>query len=151
MTTKRNPSDLNSPCRELSNDGLVIIVALLVCWQIDFCRLVLDIQSSCRVHSCSSTFFVAFASIATFVPFGSICEPFVPFVPFVSRFVPQVSMMQVDDTSHRQSGILRHIKTSGQNRYLGLSIYFRLVSQNLFLPNFVSQPNPAMSLFPIQQ
>ena len=30
------PEDLNSPRRELSNGGLGIVVALLVCWQIDF-------------------------------------------------------------------------------------------------------------------
>ena len=34
--------------RELSNDGLRIVVALLVRWQIIFCRLVLDVQSSFR-------------------------------------------------------------------------------------------------------
>ena len=34
--TKIVPEDLNSPRRELSNGGLEIVVALLVCWQIDF-------------------------------------------------------------------------------------------------------------------
>ena len=35
--TEIDPTDLNSPCRELSNGGLGIVVALLVFWQIIFC------------------------------------------------------------------------------------------------------------------
>ena len=31
-----NPEDLGSPRREISNGGLVIVVALLVCWHINF-------------------------------------------------------------------------------------------------------------------
>ena len=50
------PADLNSPRQELSNGGLGIVVALLVCWQIDFCRIILEVQSSCicqcRVRCC---------------------------------------------------------------------------------------------------
>ena len=34
--TKIVTADLNAPYRELSNGGLRIAVALLVCWQIDF-------------------------------------------------------------------------------------------------------------------
>ena len=34
--TKIDPADLNSPCRDISNGGLGIVVALLVRWQIDF-------------------------------------------------------------------------------------------------------------------
>ena len=34
--TKIDPEDPNSPCRELSNGGLKSVVALLVCWQIDY-------------------------------------------------------------------------------------------------------------------
>ena len=30
-----DPKDLNYPCREFSNSGLGIVVAFLVCWQID--------------------------------------------------------------------------------------------------------------------
>ena len=33
---KIDPADLNSSRQELSNGGLGIVVALLVCWQIDF-------------------------------------------------------------------------------------------------------------------
>ena len=42
------PADLNSPRQELSNGGLGIVVALLVCWQLDFCRIILEVQSSCN-------------------------------------------------------------------------------------------------------
>ena len=45
--TKINPADLNSPRQDLSNGGLGIVAALLVLWQIDFCRLILDVQSRC--------------------------------------------------------------------------------------------------------
>ena len=47
------PVDLDSPRRELVIRGLGFIVAPLVRWQIDFfCRLVLDVQSSCnRIHN----------------------------------------------------------------------------------------------------
>ena len=34
--TKMYQADLDSSCRDLSNGGLRIVVALLVCWQIDF-------------------------------------------------------------------------------------------------------------------
>ena len=34
--TKIYLADLDSPRRELSNGGLKSVVALLVCWQIDF-------------------------------------------------------------------------------------------------------------------
>ena len=37
--TKLDQADLNSPCRELSNGGLKIFVALLVRWQINICLL----------------------------------------------------------------------------------------------------------------
>ena len=47
--TKIDPADLDSPCQELSNGGLKSVATLLVCWQIIFCRLVLDVQSSCNV------------------------------------------------------------------------------------------------------
>ena len=40
------PADLDSPRRELSNGGLKSVVTLLVRWYF-FCRLVLDVQSSC--------------------------------------------------------------------------------------------------------
>ena len=33
--TKIDRADLDSPCQEFSNGGIVIVVALLVCWQID--------------------------------------------------------------------------------------------------------------------
>ena len=33
---KLDQADLDSPRRELSNGGLEIVVALLVCWQINF-------------------------------------------------------------------------------------------------------------------
>ena len=46
--TKLNLADLNSPRQELSNAGLRIVVALLVRWQINFCRLVLGVQSNWR-------------------------------------------------------------------------------------------------------
>ena len=46
--TKIYFADLNSPCRELFNGGLGIVVALLVLWKIDFCPLILDVQSSCN-------------------------------------------------------------------------------------------------------
>ena len=36
---KPDKADLDSPHRELSNGGLEIVVALLVCWQIIFCHL----------------------------------------------------------------------------------------------------------------
>ena len=32
-----NPEYLDSPCQELSNNGLGIVATLLVCWGIDFC------------------------------------------------------------------------------------------------------------------
>ena len=38
---------MDSPRQELSNGGLESVVTLLVRWQIVFCRLVLDVQSSC--------------------------------------------------------------------------------------------------------
>ena len=47
--TKRNPNDLNSPHCELFNGVLGIVLALLVCWQMFFCRLVLGVQSSCSL------------------------------------------------------------------------------------------------------
>ena len=47
--TKINPADLDSPCREFSNGGLGIVVALLVFWQIDVLSLVLGVQSSCML------------------------------------------------------------------------------------------------------
>ena len=34
--TKIDPADLNSPCRELSNGGLGIVVTLSARWEIDF-------------------------------------------------------------------------------------------------------------------
>ena len=34
--TKIYQTDLNSPCRELSNGGLIIVRTLLVYWEIDF-------------------------------------------------------------------------------------------------------------------
>ena len=39
--------DLSFSRRELSNGGLKIVVALLLCWQIVFCHLILGVQSSC--------------------------------------------------------------------------------------------------------
>ena len=48
---KLDQADLDSPCRELSNSDLGIVVALVVRWQIIFCRLVLGVQSSCRTSS----------------------------------------------------------------------------------------------------
>ena len=36
MITEKDQSDPNPPRRELSNGGLEINAALLVCWQIDF-------------------------------------------------------------------------------------------------------------------
>ena len=36
MITENNPEDLDSPRQDLSNGGLGIVVALLVCWQFDF-------------------------------------------------------------------------------------------------------------------
>ena len=38
---------MNSPCRELSNGGLESGVTLLVRWEIIFCQLAFDVQSSC--------------------------------------------------------------------------------------------------------
>ena len=46
--TKIYPADLDSPRRELSNGGLESVAILLARWQINFCRLVLDVQSSCN-------------------------------------------------------------------------------------------------------
>ena len=40
--------DLDSRYREFSNGGLGIVVALLVCWQIDFCVHLAGRQSSCN-------------------------------------------------------------------------------------------------------
>ena len=34
--TKMDPADLNSPCQEPSNGDFGIVVALTVCWQINF-------------------------------------------------------------------------------------------------------------------
>ena len=45
--TKIDQTGLDSPRREFSNGGLGIVVALTVLGGIDFCRLVLDVQSSC--------------------------------------------------------------------------------------------------------
>ena len=42
-------ADLNSPCPELSNGDLGIVVALLVCWQIVFCAFLLGVQFSCTI------------------------------------------------------------------------------------------------------
>ena len=45
-------SDLNFPDRDLSNDGLGIVVTLLVCWEIVPLlarKLALDAQSSCTL------------------------------------------------------------------------------------------------------
>ena len=39
-------TDLESSRQEFSNGGLGIVAALLVCSQIDFCRLILEVQSS---------------------------------------------------------------------------------------------------------
>ena len=44
--TKLNQADLESPCRELSNGGLGIVVALLVFRELIFRVRVLGIQSS---------------------------------------------------------------------------------------------------------
>ena len=48
--TKIDKADFYSPRRELSNGGLGIVVALLVCWQIIFCRLIMDVQSRCTSY-----------------------------------------------------------------------------------------------------
>ena len=40
-------TDLDSPRRELSTGGLGIIIALSVCWQINFCVHLLGVHSSC--------------------------------------------------------------------------------------------------------
>ena len=45
--TKPYPEDLDSPCRELSNGGLGLVVALLVCPGINFRVFLLGVQSSC--------------------------------------------------------------------------------------------------------
>ena len=49
--TKLDQADLDSPRRELSNGGLGIVIALLVCWQIILCVLLLGVQSSCSLRS----------------------------------------------------------------------------------------------------
>ena len=46
--------DLDSPRRELSNDGLGIVVALLVRWQ-KKCRFILEVLSSCSQLFCASS------------------------------------------------------------------------------------------------
>ena len=46
--TKIYPKDLDSPRGELFIRGLGFIVGPLIRWQIDFCRLVLAVQSSCN-------------------------------------------------------------------------------------------------------
>ena len=45
--TKIYPEDLNSACRELSNGGLEIVVALSVFSGIFVCVFLLGVQSSC--------------------------------------------------------------------------------------------------------
>ena len=45
--TKMTHAYLDSPRREISNSGLGIVVALLVCWGIIFCVRISDAQSSC--------------------------------------------------------------------------------------------------------
>ena len=52
ITDKIYLEDLDSPRRELSNGGLGIVVALLVCWGINFCVHISDAQSSCICRSC---------------------------------------------------------------------------------------------------
>ena len=44
---KWNPEDLDSPCQELSNGGLGIVITLLVHWKIIFVGSDADAQSSC--------------------------------------------------------------------------------------------------------
>ena len=48
--TKIGTAYLDSPCQELSDGGLGIVVALLVRWGIDFCVRALGVQSSCRLN-----------------------------------------------------------------------------------------------------
>ena len=48
--TKMDKADLDFPHRMLSNGGLGIDVALLVCTGVNFCVFLLGVQSSC---SCS--------------------------------------------------------------------------------------------------
>ena len=45
--TKPYPEDLNSPCLELSNGGLGLVVALLVCPGINFRVFLLGVESRC--------------------------------------------------------------------------------------------------------
>ena len=47
--TKLNQEDSDSPHQELSNDGIGIIVALTVRWQIIVCVFLLGVQSSCSL------------------------------------------------------------------------------------------------------
>ena len=49
--TKLDPEDLDSPCRELSNSGFGIVVALPVCRGIDFCVFLLGVQSGCIFYT----------------------------------------------------------------------------------------------------
>ena len=46
--TKLNQADLDSPCRELSNYGLNIVVALVFFWELIFRVFLPGVQSSCN-------------------------------------------------------------------------------------------------------
>ena len=58
--TKLDPRDLDFPCRELSNGGLGIVVAILACWQINVSLTHIErpIQLYCSLIAYSRYIFV---------------------------------------------------------------------------------------------